>query len=68
MRLEVITAKALEKVDGDKYILATAIAKRAEELNKGVAPLVSMDPKKEKPSNIALYEIAEGLLEVNSIS
>lgn len=62
MRLEQITAQALERVDHDRYLLAKAIGKRAEELNAGAAPLVDMDTKKYKPTDIALFEIAEGKL------
>jgi DNA-directed RNA polymerase subunit omega len=62
MRLEQITAKALERVDHDRYLLSKAIGKRAEELNKGATPLVDMDIKKHQPTDIALYEIAEGKL------
>jgi DNA-directed RNA polymerase subunit omega len=62
MRLEQVTAKALEHVDHDRYLLAKAIGKRAEELNKGAAPLVDMDAKKTQPTDIALHEIAEGKL------
>ena len=65
MRLEQITAKALEQVDHDRYLLAKAIGKRAEELNKGATPLVDMDIKKNQPTDIALYEIAEGKLLVS---
>jgi len=62
MRLEQITAQALERVDHDRYLLAKAIGKRAEELNNGAAPLVDMDVKKNQPTDIALFEIAEGKL------
>jgi len=62
MRLEQITAQALERVDHDRYLLAKAIGKRAEELNAGATPLVDMDVKKSKPTDIALFEIAEGKL------
>ena len=62
MRLEQITAQALERVDHDRYLLAKAIGKRAEELNRGAAPLVNMDIKKAQPTDIALREIAEGKL------
>ena len=62
MRLEQITAQALERVDHDRYLLAKAVGKRAEELNAGAAPLVEMDVKKNKPTDIALFEIAEGKL------
>jgi len=62
MRLEQITAQALERVDHDRYLLSKAVGKRAEELNAGAAPLVDMDVKKSKPTDIALFEIAEGKL------
>lgn len=64
MRLEQITAVALEKVAFDKYLLAEAVAKRAKEIAKGAKPLVDMDVTKHKHTDIALIEIAEGLLEV----
>ncbi len=62
MRLEQIIAQALERVDHDRYLLAKAVGKRAEELNKGAAPLVDMDVKKSQSTDIAIYEIAEGKL------
>ncbi len=64
MRLEQITAKALERVNHDRYLLSKAIGKRAEELSSGVPPLVDMDIKKHKLTDIALFEIAEGKLKV----
>ncbi len=63
-RLEQITAKALERVNHDRYLLSKAVGKRAEELNSGAAPLVDMDVKKHKATDIALHEIAEGRLKV----
>ena len=64
MRLEQITAKALEQVNQDRYLLAKAIGKRAEELSAGAAPMVDMDIKKHKATDIALVEIAEGKLKI----
>ena len=63
-RLEQITAKALERINNDRYLLSKAVGKRAEELNSGAAPLVEMDVKKHKATDIALHEIAEGKLKV----
>lgn len=63
-RLEQITAKALERLNHDRYLLTKAVGKRAEELNRGAAPLVDMDIKKHKATDIALYEIAEGKLHI----
>ena len=65
MRLEKIVAEALKRVDNDRYLLAKAIGKRANELSSGAAPLVDMDIKKAKATDIALSEIAEGKLLVS---
>jgi DNA-directed RNA polymerase subunit omega len=65
MRLEKIVAEALKHVDNDRYLLAKAIGKRANELSGGAAPLVDMDIKKSKATDIALCEIAEGKLKVS---
>jgi len=64
MRLEKITAKALERYNFDRYLMSKAVGKRAEELVKGAEPLVDMDIKKHKPTDIALVEIAEGKIEI----
>jgi DNA-directed RNA polymerase subunit omega len=65
MRIEQITAKALEKVNFDRYLLASAVGKRAEELAAGAQPLVELDPKRVKYTDIALLEIAEGKVSVS---
>ncbi|QOR62513.1 DNA-directed RNA polymerase subunit omega [Sulfurovum sp. ST-21] len=65
MRTEQLTAKALEKVDYDKYLLANAVGKRAEEIAGGAKPLIDVDPKMVKHTDIALQEIAEGKLIVS---
>jgi len=65
MRTEQLTAKALERVAFDKYLLANAVGKRAEEIAKGAAPLIDADPKVVKHTDIALQEIAEGKLTVD---
>jgi DNA-directed RNA polymerase subunit omega len=66
MRLEEITAKALEMVNDDRYLLAISVAKRAEELSRGAMTKLPVDPKKIKPSDLALMEIAEGTVTVTS--
>lgn len=60
MRLEQIVAKALEKYDFDRYLMAKAVGKRAKELTNGSAPLVNMKLSEHKATDIALVEIAEG--------
>jgi len=65
MKIEKLTAQALERLSFDRYLLAIAVGKRAEEIAKGASPLVDMDPKVEKFTNIALVEIAEGKIIVS---
>jgi len=62
MKIEQLTSKALEILDFDRYLLAIAVGKRAEEIAQGSTPLVDMDPKIDKFTDIALVEIAEGKL------
>ena len=65
MKIEKLTARALERVDFDRYLLAAAVGKRAEEIANGAAPVVDMDPKMDKFADIALVEIAEGKIIIN---
>jgi DNA-directed RNA polymerase subunit omega len=62
MRLEQLTAKALETANIDRYQLAIAVAKRSEELLNGASTKLNVDMKKVKTADIALMEIAEGLI------
>ncbi len=64
MRLEQINAKALEKYNYNRYLLAKAVGKRAKELLEGAEPLVDMNIKEHKPTDIAIVEIAEGKLKI----
>jgi len=59
MKIEKLTALALERVEFDRYLLATAGGKRAEEIANGATPWVAMDRKIDKFIDIALVEIAE---------
>ena len=65
MKIEKLTAQALERLNFDRYLLAVAVGKRAEEITNGATPLVDMDPKIYKFTDIALVEIAEGKLIVS---
>lgn len=58
-RTEQIVAQALEATNGDKYILALMVAKRAEELSSGKPTYLNIDISKMKPTDIALLEIAQ---------
>ena len=62
MRVEELTAKALEVAGIDRYVLAIAVAKRADELLNGSPSKLNIDPKSMKASDLALMELAEGLV------
>jgi len=65
MRTELSTAKALEKVDYDKYLLANEVGKRKEAIASGADVLLDIDTSSTKSSDIALQEIAEGKITVS---
>ena len=65
MRTEQLTAQALERVDFDKYLLANAVGKRAEEIANGAETLLDSDTSAMKYADIALQEIAEGKITVS---
>ena len=60
MRTEELTAKALENLDFDKYLLANAVGKRAKAIANGATSTLEIDTTGMKYSDIALQEIAEG--------
>lgn len=64
MRVEELTAKALETANIDRYQLAIAVAKRSEELLNGAKSKLNVDIKKVKPADVALMEIADGLVTI----
>ena len=64
MRLEELTAKALETTGIDRYQLALAVAKRADALQNGESSKLNVDPKAYKPADLALMEIAEGVVSI----
>ncbi|HEB9288684.1 TPA: DNA-directed RNA polymerase subunit omega [Campylobacter coli] len=66
-RIEEIAAKALERMGDDRYRLSLVIAKRAEQLADGAAPLVDVDKNKFKFADIALYEIAENKITLEGL-
>ncbi|HIP54495.1 MAG TPA: DNA-directed RNA polymerase subunit omega [Sulfurimonas autotrophica] len=65
MRTEELTAKALESVKYDKYLLANAVGKRAEAIANGAKSVLAIDVSDMKYSDIALREIAEGKIIVS---
>jgi DNA-directed RNA polymerase subunit omega len=64
MRLEELTAKALEVTGVDRYQLAIAVAKRSDQLQDGDTTKLNVDPKAYKPADLALMEIAEGVITI----
>lgn len=65
MRTEQLTAVALEKVNFDKYLLANAVGKRAEQIANGAESVLDFDTSDMKYADIALQEIAEGKITVS---
>lgn len=65
MKIEELTAKVLDNNPlMDRYQLALAVAKRCDELSNGATSKLNIDPKSIKPTDLALMEIAEGLVTV----
>ena len=65
MKTEELTAKILqENPNMDNYQLAIAVAKRADELLNGASSKLNIDPKSIKAADLALMEIAEGLVTI----
>jgi len=65
MKVEQLTAKVLEENPNmDRYQLALAVAKRSDELLNGSPSKLNIDPKSIKAADLALMEIAEGLVVV----
>ena len=63
MRLENVISDALVKTDNDRYKLTVAVSRRAVQLSEGDKPLLKPN-KNEKFADIALREIADGLLDI----
>lgn len=67
-RTEEITARALALVGQDRYRLVMLVSKRADQLSNGAEPLIKADKNKQKFTDIALLEIAEGKIRLESIT
>ena len=67
MRLEKVIYKAMQNANDDSYLLSIMVAQRANKLAEGAEPMVKVDKEKTKLTDIALMEIAEGLVTLNSI-
>lgn len=65
MKTEELTAKILENNPNiDNYQLAIALAKRCDQLLNGATSKLNIDPKSIKAADLALMEIAEGLVTI----
>ena len=65
MKTEELTAKILEQNPNmDRYQLSLAIAARCDELENGAQSKLSINTNSVKPADLALMEIAEGLVVV----
>jgi DNA-directed RNA polymerase subunit omega len=68
MRLEEKVSQALEQVGNDRYILSIAVGQRADELSAGAKPLLGgAEIKNMKYTDIAIKEIATGVLKIDSL-
>ena len=66
MKTEELTAKILiENPNIDRYQLAIAMAARCDELENGAQSKLSVNTHNIKSSDLALMEIAEGLVRVS---
>lgn len=69
MKVEQLTAKILENNPNmDRYQLALAVAKRADQLLNGAKSKISVNAKNMKPADLALMELAEGLVVVDGFT
>lgn len=65
MRVEELTAKVLDNNPSmDRYQLALAVSKRCDELENGAVSKLSINTSAIKSADLALMEIAEGLVVV----
>jgi len=65
MKIEQLTAKILtENPNMDNYQLAIAVSKRTDELLNGAQSKLNIDPKSIKAADLAIMEIAQGLVRV----
>ncbi len=67
MRIEKIISNALAHANDDSYVLSIMVAQRSNQLAEGAEPLVKVDKNKTKLTDIALMEIAEGLVEFSQV-
>ena len=65
MKTEELTAKILkENPELDSYQIAIAVAQRTDELLNGATSKLNINPKTIKAADLALMELAEGLVSI----
>ena len=65
MKVQELTAKILtDNPNMDNYQLALAVSKRSDELLNGATSKLNIDPKTVKAADLALMEIAQGLIKI----
>ncbi len=68
MKVEVLTAKILDNNPSvDRYQLAIAVSKRTDQLLNGAVSKLNV-PKSVKVADLALMEIAEGLVTIKGFA
>ncbi|CAI8222160.1 MAG: DNA-directed RNA polymerase subunit omega [Arcobacter lacus] len=67
IRLEERISEALKFTNNDRYILSIAVGQRADELSKGAKPLLTQNTQNMKYTDIAIDEIASGLLRIDGL-
>jgi len=69
MKVEELTAKVLEEnPQMDRYQLAIAVSKRTDELENGATSKLNVNTAHIKSADLALMEIAEGLIVVKGFT
>jgi DNA-directed RNA polymerase subunit omega len=69
MKVEELTAKVLNDYPNmDRYQLAIAVAKRCDELQNGASSKLNVNTSSIKPTDLALMEIAEGLIKIKGFT
>ena len=69
MKVEELTAKVLDQNPNmDRYQLAIAVSKRCDELENGATSKLNVNTSHIKSSDLALMEIAEGLIVVKGFT
>lgn len=67
-RIEEVISRALAMLDNDRYLLSSLISARVRELEIGAAPKIEgVDITKDKLTDIAIKEIANGHIAIRSV-